>query len=329
MPLQRPVLIPGVPRLRRGPHTLHLGVTRPVLIDLPGHDPAALLDLIDGTRTDRLLISHASRLGIPPPTTRALIETLTAAGLLMPALPREPAGSEAAALAHSGCADIATVLRRRARAVVRVCGEGRLGAGVAVALASAGIGHIEIDLPGAVTAAELPGGPLTAEDVGRPRGEAVAAALSRLTSEIKTSPVRNRAISLQIQLRHREPVALLAASLARRRRPHLLLGLREGVAVVGPFVPASGGPCLLCVDLHRRDRDPGWSEPTTTAEPATVAVLLAATAYAVAEALTFLDGGAPETVGASVDISRPGRHRRRSWHPHPACQCSRERRILR
>jgi hypothetical protein len=326
MPLQRPVLIPGVPRLRRGPHTLHLGVARPVLIDLPGHDPAAVLDLIDGTRTDRLLISHASRLGVAPPTTRALLETLEVAGLLMPSL---PVTSEAAALAHQGCADPGPALRRRSRAVVRVCGEGRLGAGVAVALASAGVGHLETDLPGLVTAAERPGGPLTAEDVGRPRDEAVTAALLRASPEIKTAPVRNRAITLQLQLRYREPVALLAASLSRRRRPHLALGLREGVAVVGPFVPAAGGPCLLCVDLHRRDRDPGWSEPTATAEPATVAVLLAATAFAASEALTFLDGGTPETVGASVDISRPGHHRRRSWLPHPACQCSRERRILR
>lgn len=331
MPPQRPVLIPGVPRLRRGPHGLQLGTSRPVVIELPGVDPAAVLDLVDGTRTDRLVVHHACRLGLAPATTRALLQTLADNGLLVPVLPRDVVGfaGEAAALAHQGVPAPATVLRRRARAVVRVTGEGRLGAGVAVALASAGIGHVETDLPGEVTAAELPGGPLSAADLGRSRDEAVGSALLRASPEINTTRVRNRAIDLQIQLRYREPVGLLAVSLARRRRPHLQLGLREGVAVIGPFVPAQGGPCLRCVDLHRHDRDPGWADPTVTSEPATVAVVLAATAYAAAEALTFLDGGTPESLGAAVEISRPGHHRRRSWSPHPACQCSQERQLLR
>ena len=328
MPLLRPVLIPGVPRLRRGPHTLQLGTSRPVLVDLPGQDPGALLDLIDGTRTDRLLVHHAARLGLAPEATRALLETLTSAGLLVPALPRD-FGGEAAALAHLGDATPDRVLRRRASAVVRVAGEGRLGAGVAVALASAGVGHVETDLPGEVTAAELPGGPLSPADVGRMRDVVVTAAVRRAAPEITTSPVRHRRVDLQVQLRYREPVALLATTLARRRRPHLALGVREGRAVIGPFVPAAGGPCLLCLDLHRRDRDPGWSEPVVVAEPLTVATVLAATAFAVAEALTLLDGGTPETLGAVIEISRPGGHRRRSWTPHPACQCSRQRQTLR
>jgi hypothetical protein len=324
----RPLLIPGIPRLRRGPHTLQLGTSRPVLVDLPGQDPAAILDLIDGTRTDRLVVHHAARHGLAPAATRALLETLTSAGLVVPALPRDFLG-EAAALAHLGRTSPDRVLRLRAAAVVRVTGEGRLGAGVAATLAAAGVGHVEMDLPGTVTAAELPGGPLSAADVGRERGEAVAAALRRAAPGIRTHPIRHRAVDLQIQLRYREPVALLAASLSRRRRPHLSLRLREGLAVVGPFVPATGGPCLLCVDLHRRDRDPGWSEPSVTAEPATVATILAATAYAAAEALAFLDGDTPESLGAVIEIDRPGHHRRRSWPPHPACHCSRERQSLR
>lgn len=324
----RPLLIPGIPRLRRGPHTLQLGTSRPVLVDLPGQDPAAILDLIDGTRTDRLLVHHAARHGLAPAATRALLATLTSAGLVVPALPRDFLG-EAAALAHLGRAAPDRVLRRRTSAVVRVSGEGRLAAGVAVALASAGVGHVETDLPGVVTAAELPGGPLTAADVGRARGEAVAAALLRASPNITTHSVRHRAVDLQLQLRYREPVALLAASLSRRRRPHLSLRLREGLAVIGPFVPASGGPCLLCLDLHRRDRDPGWSEPVVTAEPATVVTILAATAYATAEALSFLDGDTPQSLGAVVEIDRPGHYRRRSWPPHPACHCSRERQAIR
>ena len=57
-----------------------------------------------------------------------------------------------------------------------------------------------------------------------------------------------------------------------------------------------------------------------------MATLLAATAFATAEVLTFLDGGTPETLGATVEISAPGRFRRRTWHPHPGCRCLRVRR---
>jgi hypothetical protein len=100
--------------------------------------------------------------------------------------------------------------------------------------------------------------------------------------------------------------------------------IRESVAVVGPFVGARGRPCLLCLDLHRRERDASWPGPVSAgAEPCAVSTVLATTAYAVAEALAFLDGGTPETAGATAEIRAPGRIRRRSWRPHPECPCAR------
>jgi hypothetical protein len=54
-----------------------------------------------------------------------------------------------------------------------------------------------------------------------------------------------------------------------------------------------------------------------------VATLLAATAYAVAVVLLFLDGDVPQTLGATAEISAPGAVRRRSWAPHPECSCAR------
>jgi hypothetical protein len=204
---------------------------------------------------------------------------------------------------------------------VVITGHGRLGAPVALALAEAGVGHVQPDLPGLVTVADLPAGPLRAGDIGRVRGEAVASALASATPKIDTRAVRRGAAALTVQLGYDQPTALLAAAHARRAQPHLALAIREAIAVVGPFVPATGAPCLNCVDLHRRDRDTGWSPAAADAEPCTVATLLAATAYATAEALTFLDGGTPETLGATVEISTAGRFRRRTWRPHPGCDC--------
>ncbi|HYN96845.1 MAG TPA: hypothetical protein VES42_23635, partial [Pilimelia sp.] len=81
-----------------------------------------------------------------------------------------------------------------------------------------------------------------------------------------------------------------------------------------------------------QDRDPAW--PAIAAQlgghggpdPAGAATVLAGAAYAAAEVLRHLDGAAPETLGATAEISAPGRLRRRSWPPHPACDCRRRRR---
>ncbi|MCM0678197.1 TOMM precursor leader peptide-binding protein, partial [Micromonospora phytophila] len=147
-----------------------------------------------------------------------------------------------------------------------------------------------------------------------------------------TGPLRRGRVDLVIQLGADRPAALLAAAHAQRRQAHLLIGLREGVPVVGPLVRPPVGPCLNCLDLHRTDRDPDWPAlaaqlATDAAEQAcTATTLLAAVAYAVAEALAHLDGGTPETLGCAVEVAGAGRFRRRVWPPHPACGCSRRRR---
>jgi hypothetical protein len=224
----------------------------------------------------------------------------------------------------------AHTLRRRAAARVVVTGRGRLAAGVAVALAEAGIGHVHPDLPGAVGRHEWPGSPLSADDTGKPRAEAVAAAIIRAAPGTETRTVRRGAASLLVHLGHDQPPALLAISHSSRRQPYLIASIREGKVLVGPLVPPATAPCLNCITLHRHDRDPEWPDVaaaqahqgTGGTEPCAVATLLAATGFLVGEALAFVDGAVPETVGAEMEISRPGRFRRRSWPPHPACRCT-------
>jgi bacteriocin biosynthesis cyclodehydratase domain-containing protein len=349
-PLPRPTLLPGLSRVWRGPHVLQVGLdpARAVLVDLPDPRAARVLDLLDNGHPERAVLARAMQLDVPAEQARTLLDTLHTAGLvvgahtLMPqALPhavRQRLAGEAAALALRDAGhppakiapNPAQVLRRRAAARVVLTGRGRLGAAVAVALAQAGVGHIHPDLPGTVTSAELAGGPLTAGDVGRPRGEAVTAALHRVAPDVQTRPVRRGAATLVVQLSHDQPVALLSAGHAQRRQPHLALAIREGTAVVGPLVPPAGGPCLNCLELHRTERDADWPGIAaqlrdTAPEPCAVATVLAATAYATAEALTLVDGGTPETLGAAVEISAPGRFRRRTWTPHPRCDCGRRR----
>ncbi|HEX5598019.1 MAG TPA: TOMM precursor leader peptide-binding protein [Micromonosporaceae bacterium] len=346
-PLARPLLLPGLARLWRDRHTLQLGIdpSRAVLLEVADPATARLLDLLDGTRSERAILDQAAKIKIARDDARTLIDTLRAAGLvvgahtLLPATLAEPArqrlGAEAAALAlrsPDSPGTPAQILRRRAAARVVVTGPGRLAAPVAVALAQAGVGHVQPDLRGRVEPAELVGGGLIAADIGTPRSKAVAGAILRGAPGTVTRPVPRDRVDLVLQIGLDRPAALIAAGYAQRRQAYLLLDLRDGTAVVGPLVPGGGSPCLNCLDLHRQDRDPAWPElaaqlaSAARQEPGSAPTLFAAVGYAAAEALTFLDGGRPETVGAAVEITDPARIRRRVWPPHPACDCTRRRR---
>ncbi|MEH0983414.1 hypothetical protein [Micromonospora sp. CPCC 205556] len=346
-PLTRPTLLPGLSRLWRDRHTLQLGLApgRAVLLEVADPRAVRLLDLLDGSRSERRVLADAVSAEIGPDDARGLLDTLHAAGLVVPAhtlLPRDLAGpartrlaAEAGALALASATlpgTPAQVLRRRRAARVVVTGPGRLGGPVAVALAQAGVGHVVPDLAGPVRPGDLVGTGLAAADVGRPLAAAVRAAIGRTAPGTQTRPLPRARVELVVHLGTDRPAALLAAGYAQRRQPHLLLGLREGVPVIGPLVRPPAGPCLYCLHLHRVDRDPGW--PTLAAQLAAepteqacgTATLLAAVGYAVGEVLAHLDGTTPETVGCAVEIGAAGRFRRRVWPPHPSCGCSRRRR---
>ncbi|MCO8272271.1 ThiF family adenylyltransferase [Actinoplanes sp. TRM 88003] len=335
--MNRPTLIPGLPRVWREGGELQLGSdpARAFVLRLPHPRTAQVLDLLDGTRPERLVLIHAAAQGIPVEDAQAVVDSLRAAGLAVPAASLLPHSipsvhrltGEAAVLALRGgtTRSPASRLRRRHAARVVLSGQGRLGASIAVALAEAGVGHVHPDLPGSVHPGELAGGPLRGSDVSRPRAKAVIAALERVLPGMETSAIRGGPATLVVQLDSDMPVTLLAAAHAQRRQPHLAVTIRDGAAVIGPLVPATGGPCLACLDLHRRDRDAAWPGPPsrTGPEPCTVSTLLTATAYAIEEILTFIDGGTPETLGVTTELTSPSRLRRRTWPVHPACDCSR------
>jgi hypothetical protein len=344
--LPRPTLVPGLRRLWRDRHTLQLGVdpARAAVLEVPDPAVARLLDLLDGEHTERAVLSYATRFGIADADARGLLDALRGAGLLLSAqallpttLPeptRRRLTAEAASLALRSTdagRTPAQVLRRRAAARVVLNGRGRLAAPVATALADAGVGHVSPALDGLVTPGEPVAAVLPGAAVRRPRAAAVAEAIRRAAPEAQTRTVRPSEASFVVHLGADRPAALLAAGHARRRRPHLMIGVRDTTVIVGPLVPPGGRPCLNCLDLHRCERDPAW--PTLAAqlsepgiEATSAPTVLAAAGYAAGEVLAYLDGGAPETVGATVEISAPGRLRRRTWAPHPDCDCRRRRR---
>jgi hypothetical protein len=347
--IARPTLVPGLARLWRDRHSLQLGVdpARAVVLELADPQTARVLDLLDGAHSERTVLERAARYGVAPADARTLLDTLRGAGLVVGAQALLPHGlpervrarltAEAAALARRdprAATTPAQALRRRAQARVVVRGHGRLAAPVAVALAQAGVGHVHPALDGRVAPAETAGSPLREADVNRPRAAAVAAAIGDAAPGTDTRPVRRGAASLVIEVGPARPAPLLATAHAQRRQAHLMVAIRDGVVVVGPLVPPAGSPCLNCLDLHRRDRDPVWPQLAAQlatgdderAEPCEVGTVLTATGFAANEVLCYLDGVAPATLGATVEITAPGQLRRRTWSTHPRCGCGQRRR---
>lgn len=314
------------------------------MLEVPDPGVVRLLDLLDGQHTERGLLSHAARHGVAEADARDLLDSLRRAGLVvaaqtllppqLPATDQHRLAAEASAIALRGQPTTGTpaqVLRRRATARVVLEGNGRLAAPIAAALAAAGVRHLHPALAGLVEPTEPAGGVLAGSDVRQGRSTAVARVIRRAAPRARTHAVRRGENSFVVHLGADRPAALLAAGHARHRRPHLMVGVRDHTVIVGPLVPPATAPCLHCVDLHRSDRDPDWptlaaqlSEPAL--EPVSTVTTLAAAAYAASEVLTYLDGGMPETIGATVEISAPGRSRRRTWSPHPDCHCTRRRR---
>ncbi|HEX8519650.1 MAG TPA: TOMM precursor leader peptide-binding protein, partial [Pseudonocardia sp.] len=136
------------------------------------------------------------------------------------------------------------------------------------------------------------------------------------------------------------------AALRRTRTAHLVAGLRDGTGVVGPLVLPGRSPCLGCVELHRRARDPGW--PLVAAQllrregRGDAGTAAATAALAVAQVLAALDAAAaaprpgaaaravPPSLGATLELDlAAGTVRRRRWAAHPDCPCGAGRREMR
>jgi len=123
----------------------------------------------------------------------------------------------------------------------------------------------------------------------------------------------------------------LRASLMHEQIPHLAAAADEAIGIVGPLVIPGRTACLRCMDLTRADRDPAWPlilaqllgrQPDLMACDAPLAGAVAA--HAAAQALAFIDR--PAEAGAvangTLELVLPSwQWRRRTWPPHPDCDC--------
>jgi len=343
----RPALKAGLLPLWRDRDTIQFVADPRRAVALGGlGQAAAVISLLDGSRDTDALIDTAQTYGVPPAATGRVLATLAAAGLLddfpaglhacLPDLARLAPELATASLAYADTDGGARTLTRRRAAFVRVHGAGRAGACVASLLAASGVGHVSCTDPEPAGPADLAPAGLTRADLGAPRQDGAARAVSRAARDVLTrddGTVPDLVVLTELTLPD------LIESLMRDGVPHLSLRAAEAIGVVGPLVQPGRSACLRCVDRRKADGDPQWPQILAQAtfgraQPAACDTVLAAmtSAVAAAQALAFLDRPAavPVTANGSLEVVLPDwRWRRRTWPPHPACGCGAGRRTVR
>ncbi|QKW52263.1 TOMM precursor leader peptide-binding protein [Streptomyces buecherae] len=351
-----PRLKPALRRAWRSRDTVQLGITRSHAVVVGPLDTAttSFIGLLDGTRGLPLLRQEARAMGLPEGRADAVVARLVAAGVIDD--PWASAGPAALVRDDPGAmdrlrADLAALsvrhpepdaglrlLGARRAARVQVRGAGRVGAAVAALLSAAGVGQVDVQDGGCVEPWDvLPAG--TVPDQVGERRDAAARRLVRSAAVARRSPrasAEPRGLSLVV-LAPRDGLAVYAPEpdtaepLITTGTPHLYAGVLEGTGVVGPLVVPGATCCAACMAIRRAEREPGW--PRLLAQwqsgrrapaPACDAALATTVAgLAAAQALAFLDGGAPPSVGARLEITLPGL----AWDlrpiaPHPDCACA-------
>ena len=335
----RPALKAGLLPVWRDRDTLQFGVDPRRAVALGGlGSAAAVISLLDGSRDRDHLIATAGVYGIPAEAVSRVLALLAEAGVLddlpfgLRASVRARLAPElaTAALAYADTDGGARALARRRAAFIRVHGAGRTGACVATFLAASGVGHVACTDPEPAEPADLAPAGLIEADLGSPRQEGAARAVSRAAGDVRT---RDDGTVPDLVILTRPTLPDLTDGLVRGGVPHLAVSAGEAIGVIGPLVRPGRSACLRCVDLRKADADPQWPQIVAQAtfaraEPQACDTVLAAMAAALAsaQALALIDRGPsgpdPGTVNGTLEVVLPDwQWRRRTWPPHPACSC--------
>lgn len=111
----------------------------------------------------------------------------------------------------------------------------------------------------------------------------------------------------------------------RRDVPHVPVVASETAVTIGPVIEPGDGPCLLCLELHRRDEDSAWPAVATQLLGRRTGVdsaLVAAEAAAVLARMLLgrLESGAGRAESVRIHASS-GERSTRQWQAHPECGC--------
>jgi hypothetical protein len=334
-------LAPQLARAWRGPGTVQLGSDPARAVVVSGLDAGdrRVLDLLERGASAAALASDARRRGADAHRPLALLDLLDRHGLLV-ATERGGDAARARLRAEEWCREVSSGRRRpdrgpagtAARPARSVGVVGRTGLAVAIGagFAAAGVGTVAVSPSGAVAAADVMPGGATAAEVGGSLRAAGEAAVERVAPG--TRHTGRAAPDLGVVVGRHAHDAAEAATWLASDVPHLAVLVRECDVVVGPLVLPGRGPCLHCLDLARRDRDPQWpavlpqlldGRDNATAGPVPGLGQVAA-GLAVLIGLAALDGHAADAAGLAATLTLPyAVPAWRRWAAHPSCGCGR------
>jgi bacteriocin biosynthesis cyclodehydratase domain-containing protein len=335
------MLKPALRRVWRDESTLQLGLTpaHAVIVGGLSAQERSVLALLDGSRDIDGLVEAATANGVDADVTSRMLDTLTSAQVLEDAAAARPALGEddrqrlepdllSLSLRHEDPGAAARILRQRQQATVAVHGTARVGATVAMLLATSGIGSLScIDRTPLRPADLAPGGIPTMRTATR--GSSAATRIAALSKSVHVAVDHHAPVTLNVlaPAASGELPELLAGV---RREPHLLAQVMETTGVVGPLVLPGHTPCLRCVALARGERDPLWPHLSAqlagsgaVTEPCDVSLATLVGALATMQVLAYVDGDPrPASYGGIVEYDLgAGTLRRRSVRAHPACGC--------
>ncbi|GAA3003815.1 ThiF family adenylyltransferase [Streptosporangium longisporum] len=350
----RPRLKPALRRVARDGRTLQFGLHSRHSVMLTDLDPEVRrwVESLDGVRDVAGVLAGAAAAGLGEENGRVLLDLLVSRGVVEDAAAgpgplrtleiaerdRLQPDLDALSLSPGTIDGGLSTLERRRRARIRVYGAGRVGAQVAALLAASGIGHLCVVDPGTARRRDVVPGGLGWPEVGMSRQDGAVAVARRLAPGITAwtgdGAARPSDGAPPPDLAVLAPVVpldgLLVRELLEWEIPHLLVTAFEGSGSVGPLVLPGRSTCLNCLELTRRDRDPGW--PVVSArlggfpagEHACGAALSALVAASAAgHALALIDGCEPAVTNSTVEVLPDWSWKRRSWSVHPQCRCFR------
>ncbi|HEU5194874.1 MAG TPA: thiamine biosynthesis protein ThiF [Methylomirabilota bacterium] len=291
-----------------------------------------IVDGIDQAAVRRLIARRGDEAALPA----SALQALAVAGFVArpprhdtaTKVPRLAAELAALHVQHGERAN--DVLAGRRAATVTVVGASRVAALVAALLAGAGVGHVAVSGSGDVRLHQAAPGGVQPGDEGRRFTAAATAAVTRAAPECDASP---RPLHLRpdlVVLATEAPVDTgLRETLHALGTAHLVAQAGADHGAVGPLTLPGVASCLRCADLQRLDRDHAWSALAVQlaiapkyGAPSDVSLATLVAGVAALQALAFLDGSDPATIEGTLEIQLPDwRLRRRSWPPHPDCDC--------
>ncbi|MFJ5719355.1 ThiF family adenylyltransferase [Streptomyces sp. NPDC093149] len=356
-----PMLKPALRRAWRGRGTVQFGVTPAHAVKLGPMDIATgcFLELLDGTRGLPLLREEARALNLSDHQMEALVERLTAAGLIddvrcagpeIDALRKRPGVLErhrpdlaSLSVVHPEPGGGMRRLAARRAMRVQVRGAGRVGATIAAVLSGSGVGRVEVLDGGHTEPWDVSPGGLPSAAVGERRDtaarqlvrRAAAGSAPREAEAAASSAGGEPGLSL-IVVAPRDglgvyvPDPRTAEPWITSGTPHLYAGVMEATGVVGPLVLPGGTACAGCLALDRADGDEQWtrmlsqwqSGRRTAAQACDLSLATAVAGLAAAHALSFLDGELPASTGTRWEAALPLLDWRSERIPaHLDCSC--------